>query len=89
MISFRIPAALLLTTAALAVGSPAAHAGECDTTLGPMQQGVTAGTDVQVCIADGQASVGSNVGQIANVSGPTESTPGGSTVVSAGNASIT
>ena len=89
MISLRTTAVALVTTAALAVGAPAAHAGQCDTTLGPMNQGPTAQTDVQVCVANGQATVGPDVGQIDTVSGPTMSTPGGTTLVTAGNASVT
>ena len=89
MISLRTPAVLLVTTAALVVASvPAAHAGPCDTTLGPENQGPTALIDVQVCVGSGQASVGPDVGQIADVRGPTVSTPGSTSVVSAGNASI-
>lgn len=86
----------LAVVAALVAGAPAAGAAEiygepigpCSAPAGPDGQGGTAGTNNQICMGAGVASIGPSTGQIATVTGPVISGPGvvGASVVSAGNA---
>jgi hypothetical protein len=85
----------LAVTAALAVGVPAAGAAvvpDAPGTSGPCAaptadgQGGNAGTNSQVCVGNGSATVAPAVGQISTVTGPTITGPAtiGTSVVSAG-----
>jgi hypothetical protein len=73
-----------------AVEYPTGAIGPCNSVVGPAGQAGTAGTENQVCIGAGAATVGPSVGQIATVAGPTITGPAlvGAVVVAAGNAAV-
>jgi hypothetical protein len=80
----------LAAAAALAVGAPAAGAesfssalGPCSSAVGPAGQGGPGGTNNQVCMGSGVATVGASIGQIATVTGGS-----GASIVAAGNVAV-
>jgi hypothetical protein len=91
MMPHRMPlVAALAATAALAVGAPAAGAevvGPCGTSTID-GQGRTGGTATQMCAGAGPSFTGPSIGQIATVVGPTIVSPGGISIVSAGNVAV-